>query len=582
MKTRLGFTLVEMLVAVTVVIVMMTLFATIFQLATQSMAVQKGLAENDQRVRLVEALLRTDLNSQTVDKDTNLKRPQRTFRLLIPWGAKEDLGLRVINPWTPGTAALDSDRSGYFYISENNPNDDTDDVLQLTVSIPATMSERYYGKAAALLPDANNNYGNPPPAAPPTPSNGAATANYWADQPEFDDVYGMPNQTGSSTRAEVSYFLRNGTLYRRIMLIREPNVITTLTNDHTPEDDAQNALSFTAYTSANGRNFWTDFDYSTYFNGITVDFLGDLSMNEAGGSINTLLSPAFRWGFDCTSNPGAGYGLPREFAGTTFIGRFTHAETSDPTFGYPARMPNPMTNTFALTVSNGQVTNFPNGTRGGEDVLMSNVIAFDIKVWDPAASLGPDGQPGLALNPNGPPGTPFDDDGNGIANDANEIGFWGTDDGAWVDIGHPGFLFNGARYGFYRAPLDATGNPIPAALANPYYSNPFATPPTNRFDTWGPFVSVNGTSTPPTSYDSPPYRPLYFGPDGKPGQPNIDDDGNGFTDFLANGAPDPAELGFTGTDDFAALTAIKITIRFYDVTSNQVRDVTEVYGLAPK
>jgi len=53
---RAGFTLVEMLVAVAVVVVMMSLFAQIFQMATSSMSLQKGMAENDQRVRLVHSL----------------------------------------------------------------------------------------------------------------------------------------------------------------------------------------------------------------------------------------------------------------------------------------------------------------------------------------------------------------------------------------------------------------------------------------------------------------------------------------------------------------------------------------------
>src|SRR5262249_10464362 len=52
-RRRAGFTLVEMLVAVALVIIMMTLFATIFQMATGAMQKQKGLSENDQRVRLV-------------------------------------------------------------------------------------------------------------------------------------------------------------------------------------------------------------------------------------------------------------------------------------------------------------------------------------------------------------------------------------------------------------------------------------------------------------------------------------------------------------------------------------------------
>lgn len=39
------------------------------------------------------------------------------------------------------------------------------------------------------------------------------------------------------------------------------------------------------------------------------------------------------------------------------------------------------------------------------------------------------------------------------------------------------------------------------------------------------------------------------GPDGKPGAPNTDDDGNGYTDFMPNGAVDVLELGVGNNDD---------------------------------
>ena len=92
---------------------------------------------------------------------------------------------------------------------------------------------------------------------------------------------------------------------------------------------------------------------------------------------------------------------------------------------------------------------------------MSNVIAFDIKVWDPAASVGPDTLPGIAN---------FDDDGiNGI-DDYGELGAYNSDDGDWRDIGHAGLTPSNAAgaqgpyyeppapqqqppYGFYFAPL---------------------------------------------------------------------------------------------------------------------------------
>lgn len=578
---RGGFTLVEMLVAVAVVVVMMTLFTTIFQVATNGMQKSKGISENDQRVRLVVTMLRNDLSSSPTDRVTgNQTRQHRTFRVLIPYAAGEPTANPPVNPETL-IAAAPEDRSGYFYISEGDPFDDTDDNIQLTVVVPSASNERIYGRAAGLFPDSAGNYGDqtatPPVGTPPALPALAPPGNWWFNQPEFDDLLGTPNQAGSSTTAEVSYFLRNGTLYRRVMLVRQPNVTVTPANNPTPTDNASpaaGALSLAAYTGG-AISLWRDFDYSVFYGvaGTTFHGFDDLQNNNVA---STLLSPATRWGFDATSAAGSGLGRPREYdSSNNYIGRFTHRETSDANFGYPATIPgglggNPMAASTTLTLSNGVVTStavasFPSGSRVGEDVLMSNVIAFDIKVWDPAASLGPDGQPGIGFDTLG---NPYDDDHINGANDNGEIGAYGSDDGDWRDIGHPGLKIGTNYYGFYRKPLDASGNPNAAALPNQYYSNPFGTPPTNRYDTWGPGIDSDGTA----GNDLPPFQPIYAGPDGKPGKANYDDDN-------ANGIDDAGELGATGSDDFAPLTAIKITIRFYDVTSNQVRDITGVYPL---
>src|SRR5690606_19042913 len=70
---------------------------------------------------------------------------------------------------------------------------------------------------------------------------------------------------------------------------------------------------------------------------------------------------------------------------TTFIGAYTHGETSHPAFGFPGvsghsgGMVSPMR--FGTTVA---PNTFDNGPRQGEDLLLSNCHAFDVKVWDDA------------------------------------------------------------------------------------------------------------------------------------------------------------------------------------------------------
>src|SRR5262245_18697896 len=90
-ESRGGFTLVEMLVAVGLVVLMMVLFASIFQLATGTMTTQKGISENDQRVRLVVSALRGDLLGYVDPQTGNAIPPRRSFRCLIPYAAGEAL-----------------------------------------------------------------------------------------------------------------------------------------------------------------------------------------------------------------------------------------------------------------------------------------------------------------------------------------------------------------------------------------------------------------------------------------------------------------------------------------------------------
>ena len=167
---RGAFTLVEMLVAVGLVVLMMTLFATIFGMATSAMSTQKGLAENDQHDRLVLTRLRNDLHG-TISQDPNdPNRPNRTFGYLVPWGPDE-LSAGIV---TDGVNTYSSsDRKGYFYISENDPNDDTDDVLALTVMLSASAPEllrqgrrRISGFTTAVGTEQLWNPGNPVPLEP--------------------------------------------------------------------------------------------------------------------------------------------------------------------------------------------------------------------------------------------------------------------------------------------------------------------------------------------------------------------------------------------------------------------------------
>jgi type II secretory pathway pseudopilin PulG len=542
-----GFTLVEMLVSVALVLLMMTMFAQIFQMATGSLSQQKAIAENDQKARMLTTILRGDLE-------------HRTFRDVFPFRSGED---------TRQLGHSLSRRSGYVEIDEGDPLNDTDDVLQFTalvnIKLQNSDSTPFTGKATAIsaipitgypsnssITVAGNYAGLIPQnshiwivgssgndgrynvigtsgtttitlatgglnTAPAQPGN-AYISEY---EPDFDDgVFG--NGSTVSSAAEICYFLRNGTLYRRVLLIRDPAV----------GGDAQptygngmpllwNGAAENYPPTGNATSFWRDFDYSAfYFNGKSTasgtmapgvrfhsatESLSNssqapqiITVDVPAGSLSFPVSlgiPNFRFAHSLSS----GLTQDASTAATTTTGqsvivnRYTLQECSNSAFGYPGYIAgdpytgNP-TSPFDRTniqvdPNSGQVVEYSTQTfRRGEDILMPNVLTFDVKVWDPFL-------------------------------------------GGFVDVG------------------DSTVNPggpfSSAAALNTFYGG---TPGHFRFDTWHPLASVGPGPNP----SSPPYLPV---------------DGNG------NRFP---------------LMAIQITINYRDVSSGQVRQTTIVQSLVDR
>jgi type II secretory pathway component PulJ len=159
-------TLVEMLVVVALLVLMMTIIVQIFQAATGSVTAAKAFQELDDELRELDATLRNDL--QGVTARTNAAAP------LDP---KENLG--------------------YFEYIENSwadtQGEDSDDCLRFTAQAPP--GQPFTGRMYI--------YTNP--------------GNFTAAQLQ----YYLANQpiTITSNYAEIIYFLRNGNLYRRVLLI---------------------------------------------------------------------------------------------------------------------------------------------------------------------------------------------------------------------------------------------------------------------------------------------------------------------------------------------------------------------------
>ena len=159
--SRRGITLVEMLVALGLLVLMMSVLVTVFQAATGSISTQRVYANIDRELRRLDTVIRQDLAGVTA---------------------------KMTPPNDPKLGR------GYFEYSENvfadAQGEDTDDTLRFTAQAPA--GRPFVGRVWV-------------PLITPTLGQGTASA--------------LRPITVTSNYAEIIYFLRNGNLYRRVLLI---------------------------------------------------------------------------------------------------------------------------------------------------------------------------------------------------------------------------------------------------------------------------------------------------------------------------------------------------------------------------
>jgi len=417
-----GFTLVEMLVSTALVVLIMSLFAQIYSSAISTITEQRGMANNDQKARVLTKIIHNDFK-------------QITYKQISDPDKGNVAGLVPLTPDDSNTDSIDLDsQSGYFYVSENDPYNDADDVLQFTVEVPGT-DDPFVGRAPLLT------------------SGIVSSIPY---QPYYTDA-GPALGTAESSVAEISYFLRKGTLYRRVLLLRAPPFHKpaypeqpgNATEDLFTGPDRENYTLPLVNTS---NSFWHDFDFAAtrkfydqsdslppsgrtsylYFHGKS-----SLSNDPLVSNTISIALPWNRFGHlndQRTAGSTANHGMPREFmlsdsGDRYFIGRLTHLETSSAAMDFPGietlasyQIFNRSNTTITYDPDNGVVNGLTNGDRLGEDILLTNVESFDVQVWDPKSvdfvqlGLGltfdsSSGAPGVANRTNanyGPSTTPAD------------------------------------------------------------------------------------------------------------------------------------------------------------------------------
>lgn len=171
--------------------------------------------------------------------------------------------------------------------------------------------------------------------------------------------------------------------------------------------------------------------------------------------------------------------------------------------------------------------------RLGDDVLLTNVLAFDVQVWDPTAPIKADASGQLALEPHDPGWAP------GLTTIAS---------GAYVDLGY---------------------SPTGAVLSVFDEVNPDARP-TTAFPT--------GASA-PRVYDT---WSLHYESDGINQNGGTADKGtNGFDDGGVLGVVDDVDEYDTRPPYNVPLRGIRVTIRVYEPDSQQVREAVVIQDFLP-
>lgn len=572
---RSGFTLVEMLVSTALVMLIMVLFAEIYSAAVGSIREQEGIAKNDQKARSVVTMLRNDLNA----------RSYREIPVSISDPNRVSLISRGLVPIHPRCLVVDNAQSGMFYISENDPGDDTDDVLSFTLFL-RTEAGQYSGRV----------------------QKGPATQ---PNHPDSDD--GVPNDGVTASRAAiVTYFLQDGKLHRRMNLLRDPLVIPNPYSTAAAYQGSVMALPTQPSDDQLG-NPTTPLGTGTLLNlGSPANWYQQNAIAiQANPPVGTRTRVLGAESLDNTQALVNGpVGLPRFREGHSVGGTMANP-TANPTEEYDTAMPPNFQGRLPLS-----------GPRTGEDIVLPNVIAFDVKVFEPQDA-----------NVNGQEDTTFEGPSRG---------------GRFVDIGHeellrPDETVESQQSGPFRlATITTAGNNGTWGRRNQADNpNPITTygaggPGGNRiFDTWHPFapagmnIPAYTLPTPPQTdpAPSPPYYPLKIDPNSSgtnvwktwQANTNCNVDFNNWTnssiyfpwaylgDFSAGyrmkgstrpAPPNPQTQGTTNTarepvwarifgnevqdgqviwecfDNRIGLMGLRVTIRFVDPGSGQIRQLT--------
>jgi type II secretory pathway pseudopilin PulG len=528
---RGAFTLVEVLVATALTLIIMAVTVTLFGNVTENIAGSRAVIEVRDRLRSTQERLVLDLRAVTAPMlpPLNPEDGLGYFEYVEgPVGSFTNYPANTVwppfNVATPGNSyavIVNEDKNGDGADDPDTTYADSDDILMFTVHSP----------------------------------NDPFTGLGWQFAP------GSP-RTVQSKVAEVAWFVRGTTLYRRVLLVmpQEAGTINQYwssmdtNNDRVLSDLEYNVPFYRVFDISARAVGGADDPHAGYGNRHLVpNSLGDLTKRE-----NRYAHQPKKTGTGDTTPPT--FGFPHSIARWGQLGLPTLQECSKgppaPEWPFPIwsntnstlvvpvagstsnfardnqidfwNNPHPWTNPAqwgGVDATTGVLNAYASGLRVAEDVILTNVIGFDVKAWDPEAPIfaGPTAGTTLAPGDIGYPPSPL----------TTQVG-----EGAYVDLGYANNT---------TSQFSSTGN-YPSTLPRVY-------------DTWS------------THYES----------DG------IDQDGDGTVDEGTDGI-DNNNLG--GIDDAsereapppypAPLRGIQVKIRVFEPDSRSIREVTVVQDFLPE
>jgi Tfp pilus assembly protein PilE len=218
----------------------------------------------------------------------------------------------------------------------------------------------------------------------------------------------------------------------------------------------------------------------------------------------------------------------------------------------------------------------PRYRRFGEDVVLTNVLSFDVQVWDPTAPVYMVGNPPVAMVP-GDPGFPFPPKTqllparklSDLAGNPQPVKVGAFVDLNWLNVPWDGtpvaVPWNQSVTGGPQimSPFYSTGHPKSLLVAE--FSPPATSttgPTLATFDPWSYHYEHDGIQQPRGGNN----------PDA--GTNGFDDDGNGIVDDIGERETSPPYP--------VPLRGIKIRIRCYEPDSRQVHEISIIHSFVPE